>query len=58
MTDQGTLLVVDDLPQNVRLLEAVFEPRGLRGRAPRRPGREALTLLAGTRASTSCCSTS
>ena len=28
MTDPGTLLVVDDLPQNVRLLEAVLVPRG------------------------------
>ena len=47
MTDQGTLLVVDDLPQNVRLLEAVFEPRGYAVRsAPSGP--EALDLLAGT----------
>ena len=48
MSDQGTLLVVDDLPQNVRLLEAVFEPRGYDGaigglRAARR-----CRLLAGT----------
>jgi adenylate cyclase len=47
MTDQGTLLVVDDLPQNVRLLEAVFEPRGYAVRsAPSGP--DALDLLAGT----------
>ncbi|MGZ4602959.1 MAG: adenylate/guanylate cyclase domain-containing protein [Kineosporiaceae bacterium] len=30
MTDEGTILVVDDLPQNVRLLEAVLTPRGFR----------------------------
>jgi len=28
MSDPGTILVVDDLPQNVRLLEAVLAPRG------------------------------
>ena len=28
VSDQGTILVVDDLPQNVRLLEAVLVPRG------------------------------
>ena len=28
MSDRGTLLVVDDLPQNIRLLEAVLAPRG------------------------------
>jgi adenylate cyclase len=28
MSDLGTILVVDDLPQNVRLLEAVLAPRG------------------------------
>ena len=28
MSDAGTILVVDDLPQNVRLLEAVLAPRG------------------------------
>ena len=28
MTDEATILVVDDLPQNVRLLEAVLAPRG------------------------------
>jgi DNA-binding response OmpR family regulator len=28
MSEVGTLLVVDDLPQNVRLLEAVLTPRG------------------------------
>ena len=28
MTEVGTILVVDDVPQNVRLLEAVLEPRG------------------------------
>jgi DNA-binding response OmpR family regulator len=28
MTDRGTILVVDDVPQNVRLLEAILQPRG------------------------------
>ena len=28
MTDEGTVLVVDDLPQNVRLLDAILSPRG------------------------------
>ncbi len=30
MSEGGTILVVDDLPQNLRLLEAVLEPRGYR----------------------------
>jgi adenylate cyclase len=28
VTDEGTVLVVDDLPQNVRLLDAILSPRG------------------------------
>ena len=28
MKDEPTVLVVDDLPQNVRLLDAVLSPRG------------------------------
>ena len=28
MSEAGRILVVDDIPQNVRLLEAVLEPRG------------------------------
>ena len=47
MSDQSTLLVVDDLPQNVRLLEAVFEPRGYEVRSAA-SGPEALSLLADT----------
>jgi class 3 adenylate cyclase/CheY-like chemotaxis protein len=47
MSDQGTLLVVDDLPQNVRLLEAVFGPRGYEVRSAA-SGPEALSLLATT----------
>ena len=47
MTDQGTLLVVDDLPQNVRLLEAVFEPRGYDVRSAA-SGPDALDLLGDT----------
>ena len=30
MADQATILIVDDQPQNLRLLEAVLEPRGFR----------------------------
>jgi CheY-like chemotaxis protein len=30
MTEQGTVLVIDDLPQNVRLIDAVLTPRGFR----------------------------
>ena len=30
MPDTKTVLVVDDLPQNVRLLEAILAPRGYR----------------------------
>ncbi len=30
MSDETTILVVDDQPQNVRLLDAVLSPRGYR----------------------------
>ena len=30
MPEDETVLVVDDLPQNVRLLEAILAPRGYR----------------------------
>jgi adenylate cyclase len=45
MSERGTILVVDDLPQNVRLLEAVLAPRGytVRGAGS---GREALERVA------------
>jgi adenylate cyclase len=46
MTESGTILVVDDLPQNVRLLEAVLEPRGFTV-VPAGSGRAALDALAG-----------
>lgn len=40
MPEQATILVVDDLPQNVRLLESILARRGLpRGRGE--PGPEA-----------------
>jgi adenylate cyclase len=40
MPEQATILVVDDLPRNVRLLESILAPRGLpRGRGE--PGPEA-----------------
>ena len=43
--EQASILVVDDLPQNVRLLEAILAPRGYRVAAAH-SGREALTLAA------------
>src|SRR5664279_5848499 len=45
MTDDEVVLVVDDLPQNVRLLDAVLSPRGYRilGAAS---GQQALNMLA------------
>ena len=46
MSDAGTILVVDDLPQNLRLLEAVLAPRGYAS-CRRRPGSEALEPVAG-----------
>jgi class 3 adenylate cyclase/CheY-like chemotaxis protein len=46
MTDPGTILVVDDLPQNVRLLEAVLGPRGFTV-VPAGSGREALDAVTG-----------
>jgi len=45
MSDPGTILVVDDLPQNVRLLEAVLVPRGYTVVAAT-SGREALERVA------------
>jgi adenylate cyclase len=45
MSDAGTVLIVDDLPQNVRLLEAVLNPHGHRTIAAG-SGEEALALLA------------
>jgi adenylate cyclase len=44
-TEQPTILVVDDLPQNVRLLEAILTPRGYRVAAAH-SGREALAAIA------------
>jgi adenylate cyclase len=44
-TEQSTILVVDDLPQNVRLLEAILAPRGYRVAAAH-SGREALATAA------------
>ncbi len=45
MIDDEVVLVVDDLPQNVRLLDAVLSPRGYRilGAAS---GQQALNMLA------------
>jgi class 3 adenylate cyclase len=45
VSELGTLLVVDDLPQNIRLLEAVLAPRGYTV-ATAMSGREALALVA------------
>jgi DNA-binding response OmpR family regulator len=44
MTDETTILVVDDQPQNVRLLDAVLSPRGYRVLSAS-SGEEALDLL-------------
>ena len=46
MSETGTILVVDDLPQNVRLLEAILIPRGYQVVAAN-SGAEALERLAG-----------
>ena len=45
MSETGTILVVDDLPQNLRLLEAVLAPRGYRV-LPAASGSEALARVA------------
>ena len=45
MADQVTILAVDDLPQNLRLLQAVLEPRGYRLELAS-SGEEALAFLA------------
>jgi class 3 adenylate cyclase/CheY-like chemotaxis protein len=44
-TEQATLLIVDDLPQNVRLLEAILAPRGYTI-VSAHSGREALAAVA------------
>jgi adenylate cyclase len=44
MTEEATLLVVDDVPQNARLLDAVLTPRGYRVMTAG-SGEEALRLL-------------
>ena len=61
MTDAPTsrrVLVVDDQPPNIRLLDAVLSPRGYRRAAPPTSGEEALDALAPRPTSTSSCSTS
>src|SRR5690242_19138394 len=45
MDEQASILVVDDLAQNVRLLEAILAPRGYRVSAAN-SGREALAAVA------------
>jgi adenylate cyclase len=47
VSEPGTILVVDDLPQNIRLLEAVLAPRG-HTVVPAASGREALARLRAT----------
>jgi adenylate cyclase len=44
MADQPTILIVDDQPQNLRLLDAVLQPRGYRTLSAE-SGEEALELL-------------
>jgi adenylate cyclase len=44
MADQPTILIVDDQPQNLRLLDAILQPRGYRTVAAA-SGEEALELL-------------
>jgi adenylate cyclase len=44
MADQPTILIVDDQPQNLRLLDAVLQPRGYRT-VPAESGEEALEQL-------------
>ena len=44
MTPDPLVLIVDDLPQNVRLLEAVLSPKGFRI-ATASSGTEALDVL-------------
>lgn len=46
MTNQTSILVVDDTPQNVRLLEAVLSPLGYRVRGAA-SGAQALQMIAG-----------
>ena len=48
MSDEARILVVDDVPQNVRLLEAVLEPRGY-DVVPATDGERALELVASAR---------
>ena len=55
--DDATVLVVDDLPQNVRLMDAVLSPQGFTV-VSASSGEEALELLARAAARTSSCSTS
>ena len=57
MSETGTILVVDDLPQNMRLLQAVLEPRGYEV-VLAHSGEEALERARERRRSTSSCSTS
>ena len=51
----GRILVVDDLPQNIRLLEAVLEPEGYEVVAAS-SGTDALERARCRAASTWCCS--
>jgi len=44
VSDEATVLIVDDLPQNLRLLDAVLSPRGYR-LLPAASGDEALRIL-------------
>ena len=57
MSDDPTVLVVDDLPQNVRLLDAVLSPRGFKVVGVG-SGEDGAGDHARASRPTSCCSTS
>ena len=57
MTDTATILVVDDQPQNLRLLDAILSPRGYDVRTAA-SGEEALVTHRGAERSTWSSSTS
>ena len=57
MSEEPTVLVIDDLPQNTRLLEAILTPKGYQVRV-RCVGGRGPTYCSGRTNRTSCCWTS